>query len=72
MKSDLVKNMDTNNELISVIIPMYNAESFIERCVSSVQNGIYQNIEILCVTGGRFSRLDKKTCFVQLIFSFIR
>lgn len=47
-----MKNMDTSNELISVIIPMYNAESFVERCVRSVLNGIYQNVEILCIDDG--------------------
>ena len=44
--------MAGDRDLISVIIPMYNVESFIERCVSSVQNGIYQNIEILCIDDG--------------------
>ncbi len=51
MKSNLTK-MNSNSERISVIIPMYNAEPFIERCVRSVLNGIYQNIEILCIDDG--------------------
>ena len=48
----MVRNIGTNTELISVIIPMYNAEEFIERCVRSVLSGIYQDFEILCVDDG--------------------
>ncbi len=47
-----MKNIRTNIELISVIIPVYNAEYFLERCVRSVLCGIYQNIEIICVDDG--------------------
>ena len=34
---------------ISIIIPIYNAEKEIERCLESVQNQTYSNIEIICV-----------------------
>lgn len=40
------------NELISVIIPVYNSEAWIERCVRSVQNNTYQNLEIICINDG--------------------
>lgn len=39
-------------EFISVIIPAYNAEKYIERCIRSVQNQTYQNIEIIVVNDG--------------------
>ena len=41
-----------NNDLISVIIPMYNVESYIEGCLRSVIGGDYRNIEIICVDDG--------------------
>lgn len=34
---------------ISVIIPIYNVEKYIDRCIDSVRNQTFQNIEILCV-----------------------
>lgn len=34
---------------ISVIIPVYNAEKWIEQCVRSVLNNTWQNLEIVCV-----------------------
>ena len=40
------------NELVSVIIPMYNAANSIEGCVSSVINQTYKNIEIIIVDDG--------------------
>lgn len=41
-----------NNELISIIIPVYNSEKYIERCIESVLNQTYQNIEIVIVNDG--------------------
>ncbi len=36
------------NPLISIIIPVYNAEKYIEKCLSSLLAQTYSNIEILC------------------------
>lgn len=38
--------------LISVIIPVYNAEKYLERCVKSVLGQTYSNLEILLVDDG--------------------
>ena len=38
-----------NNKLISVIVPVYNLENYIERCLKSIQNQTYSNIEIIVV-----------------------
>ena len=38
--------------LISVIVPVYKAESYLERCVDSVRNQTYRNLEILLVEDG--------------------
>ncbi len=37
------------NHLISIIIPIYNSEKFILRCLDSLINQTYNNIEIICV-----------------------
>lgn len=37
------------NDLISVVIPVYNTEKYLERCVDSVLNQSYQNLEIIFV-----------------------
>ena len=37
------------NKLISVIIPFYNVEDYIEECLKSVINQTYRNLEIICV-----------------------
>lgn len=40
------------DELISVIVPVYNAAPYIERCVKSLQKQTYQNFEIILIDDG--------------------
>ncbi|WP_206407315.1 glycosyltransferase family 2 protein [Massilimicrobiota sp. An105] len=41
-----------NDCKISIIIPVYNVESYIKRCVDSIINQTYKNIEIILVDDG--------------------
>ena len=44
-----IKNTDKkSNPLISVLIPIYNSEKFLEKCLISIINQTYKNIEIIC------------------------
>lgn len=40
------------NPLISVVVPMYNRETTIERCLLSIINQTYKNIEVIVVDDG--------------------
>lgn len=39
-------------ELISIIVPIYNVEKYIHRCVDSIINQTYKNLEIILVDDG--------------------
>lgn len=41
-----------NKPLISVIVPIYNAEKFLSQCIDSVLNQSYKNIEIILLNDG--------------------
>ena len=40
------------NELVSVIVPVYNAERYLERCISSILAQSYPHLEIILVDDG--------------------
>ena len=39
-------------ELISVIVPIYKVEAYLERCIGSIVNQTYKNLEIILVDDG--------------------
>lgn len=39
-------------EVVSIILPIYNVENYLEKCVKSVQNQTYENLEIILVDDG--------------------
>ena len=40
------------NNLISIIIPVYNVEKYLDKCINSVVNQSYTNLEIILVNDG--------------------
>ncbi len=40
------------NELISVIVPVYNVEKYIKKCIESIINQTYVNLEIIIINDG--------------------
>ena len=40
------------NKKVSIIIPVYNAEKFLDKCIESLQNQTYKNLEFVFVDDG--------------------
>ena len=43
-------------ELISVVVPIYKVEPYLERCVRSIVDQTYKNLEIILVDDGSVDR----------------
>lgn len=41
-----------NSSLVSVIVPIYNAETFLAQCLDSIAEQSYRNLEIICINDG--------------------
>jgi len=44
--------MSFHDELVSVVIPVYNSEKFLSESIESVLNQTYKNLEIIAVDDG--------------------
>ena len=47
-----MENGQLNDKLISVIVPVYNTKPYLRRCVESIRNQTYRNLEIILVDDG--------------------
>ena len=41
---------------ISIIVPIYNAENYLDRCIESIINQTYQNLEIILIDDGSIDK----------------
>lgn len=67
---DNISNMDRLLPLVSIVVPVYNGETFLEKCLQSIIRQSYTNIEIIIVNDGstdntsliidRYVDLDKR------------
>lgn len=67
--------LDNTSPLISIIIPVYNVEAYINKCIDSLLKQRYSNIEVLLVDDGStdnsgkicddYAKQDKRICVVH-------
>jgi glycosyltransferase involved in cell wall biosynthesis len=38
--------------LISIIVPVYNVEKYLDRCLNSILNQTYKNLELVLINDG--------------------
>ena len=49
---EIVMKDSSKNILISVVVPIYNVEKYLDRCIESILNQTYVNLEILLINDG--------------------
>ncbi|MBO5240263.1 MAG: glycosyltransferase family 2 protein [Clostridia bacterium] len=60
------------NELVSVIIPVYNGEKFVARCIDSILAQTYKNNEIIIVDDGSVDNTLSILQEYEKLYSFVR
>ena len=63
------------SDLISVIIPVYNASQYLDQCIRSIQAQTYKNLEIILIDDGstdssaciceKYQKTDGRVLFLQ-------
>lgn len=71
-----MKNIKDNNPMVSVIVPVYNAEEVVGRCINSIVSQTYRNLEIILVNDGskdnsleickNYERLDRRVKVINI------
>lgn len=69
------KEAFANEPLVSVIIPIYMVQEYLDQCIESVINQVYRNLEIILVDDGskdrcpeicdKWAKLDPRVCVIH-------
>lgn len=61
--------------IVSVIVPVYNTEEFLEKCIQSIVNQTYRELEIIMINDGstdssgsicrKWERLDERIWYIE-------
>ena len=67
--------MRKDSDLISVIVPVYNSEKYLNICVESILKQTYKNIEVILINDGstdaslsicnKYKELDKRVIVIN-------
>lgn len=63
------------NQIVSIIVPVYNSEKFLKSCLESIQNQSYSNFECILIDDGstdKSSDICKQFCKSDARFSFFQ
>lgn len=61
-----------NDTLLSIIIPVYNLENYIENCLNSLINQVKNNVEIIIINDGSKDRSEEICQSYSVKYSYIR
>ncbi len=74
-KKDYYSIMSQSNDLITVIVPIYNNQESIERCLDSIVKQTYNNLEIILINDGstddslnicnKYSKMDDRIIIIN-------
>ena len=48
----IVQDLIINNPKVSIILPVYNVEKYLSKCLDSICNQTFNDFEIICVNDG--------------------
>ena len=61
INSLIKKSLKSSNPLVSVLIPAYNHEKYVQETINSIINQTYQNIELIIYDDGSKDSTCNKT-----------
>ncbi len=63
---------ENKQPLISVIVPVYNGQAYLEKCIESIQAQTYENIEIIIINDGSTDSTGQVCVYLKEKYANIR
>ena len=59
IKVNIVKMSEKESYSLSIILPVFNVEKYLDRCIKSIIEGSYNDLEIIIVNDGSKDNSDR-------------